>query len=77
MSEKTWVYWVGLMIVAVAIIGLVAGVAGLAPPVPRFHVRTGPAIGFLHIALRFAAVRIIGSLVLLATGAYMMISGKG
>jgi hypothetical protein len=75
MSEKTWVYWIGLLIVAFSIIGLVQGLAVLALPMnwmPQMVHATRLAV----LATRVGLVRLIGSLIFLGVGVYMMKSGR-
>ena len=73
MTEKTWVYWLGLLIVAFSIVSLIGGVSALA--FPWTPVKAGPT-HFASMATRFAITRLLGSLVFLAVGVYMMMSGR-
>jgi len=75
-GEKTWVYWVGLIIVALAIVGFAGGVFSLVLPMPRLHFRTEAIAGLAPTIMRFVALRLIGSAVFLVTGIYMMMKGK-
>jgi len=75
MSEKTWVYWVGLIIVAFAVVGIIGGLTDLIAPIPRFpHLRPGTAVDI--ILIRVAAMKLVGAIVFLVAGVYMMIKGK-
>lgn len=76
MEAKTWVFWVGLLIVALAIIGFIGGVLGLIAPMPRYHFRTEEFANFAPIAFRATSMRLIGSAVFLVIGVYMMLKGK-
>jgi len=75
MSEKTWVYWIGLLIVAFSIVGLIRGFVALAMPMnwvpPMAH-----AARLVALATRLALVRLIGALIFLGVGVYMMKSGR-
>jgi len=75
-SEKTWVYWVGLIIVAFAVVGIIGGLTGLIAPIPRFpHLRSwAPPVDLMLI--RVAAMKLVGATVFLVVGVYMMIRGK-
>jgi hypothetical protein len=74
LSEKTWVYWLGLLIVAFSIAGLVRGFAvlSIAP-----HLASGMAnvARLATFAPIIAVGRMIGACVFLAVGVYMMRSG--
>jgi len=77
MSEKTWVYWVGLIIVAFAVVGIIGGLTGLIAPIPRFpHLRPRAAVDLILVVHRVAAMKLVGAIVFLVAGVYMMIKGK-
>ena len=75
MAEKTWVYWVGLLIVAFSIVGLIHGVAILALPT-NWIPQMAHAARLVAVATRMALVRLIASLIFLGVGVYMMKSGR-
>ena len=73
LTEKTWVYWLGLLIVAFAVTGFIRGVTALAFPWAPLKME---ATRFAGIATRIAITRLLGSAVFLVVGAYMMMSGS-
>ena len=78
MNNKTWVYWVGLIIVAFAITGLIGGAFSIITPMTRLPFKRC-AVGAMpigYLILHRVAIRFIGSAIFLITGVYMMIKGN-
>jgi len=74
LAEKTWVYWAGLVIVALSIIGLIHGFAVMALPAALIpHMARAARWGALLVGM--GIVRLLASLVFLGVGIYMMKSG--
>jgi len=73
LTEKTWVYWLGLLIMALSIVGLIGEVSALVLPGIPARAEAARVAGMWT---RFAITRLPELLGLLAVGIYMMISGR-
>jgi hypothetical protein len=74
LAEKTWVYWVGLIIVALSIIGLIHGFAVMALPVVLVH-HMARGVRWGSVLVGMGVLRLVASVVFLGVGMYMMKNG--
>lgn len=79
MAQKTWVFWLGLLVFGVSLAMLIGAVWALAVPVPPRPPSPRTVEGVRRmgdILMRVIPPRIFGSLIFLGIGAYMMREGK-
>ncbi len=76
--QKTWVYWVGLVIFGAALVMLFGSAWRLAVPlsIPSGQQATEGMRRMADMGMRVIPPRIFGSLVFLGIGAYMIKEGK-